>query len=115
MGKVQPEPGSVGGAHEPEEKMRFAQCLLKNGSVSGIPKLVERFSKFSPSPLSMKQFIDFGECFELSIHTVRTLVNTHSVYCVIQCNTRAVCINWSACVLTLFTATHFSHLSIKST
>uniref|UniRef100_A0A8C5HV92 Protein-serine/threonine kinase n=1 Tax=Gouania willdenowi TaxID=441366 RepID=A0A8C5HV92_GOUWI len=34
--------------------------LLKNGSAAGIPRLVERFSKFSPSPLSMKQFIDFG-------------------------------------------------------
>ncbi|KAK7898737.1 hypothetical protein WMY93_019590 [Mugilogobius chulae] len=40
--------------------MKFAQFLLKNGSASGIPKLVERFSRFSPSPLSMKQFIDFG-------------------------------------------------------
>uniref|UniRef100_A0A8P4FV53 Protein-serine/threonine kinase n=1 Tax=Dicentrarchus labrax TaxID=13489 RepID=A0A8P4FV53_DICLA len=40
--------------------MKFAQFLLKNGSVAGIPKLVERFAKFSPSPLSMKQFIDFG-------------------------------------------------------
>uniref|UniRef100_A0A3B4TQX7 Protein-serine/threonine kinase n=1 Tax=Seriola dumerili TaxID=41447 RepID=A0A3B4TQX7_SERDU len=40
--------------------MKFAQFLLKNGSVAGIPKQVERFSKFSPSPLSMKQFIDFG-------------------------------------------------------
>lgn len=43
-------------------KMKFAQFLLKNGSVAGIPKQVERFSKFSPSPLSMKQFIDFGKC-----------------------------------------------------
>ncbi|XP_077363080.1 pyruvate dehydrogenase kinase, isozyme 4 isoform X3 [Festucalex cinctus] len=40
--------------------MKFAQFLMKNGSVAGIPKQVERFSKFSPSPLSMKQFIDFG-------------------------------------------------------
>uniref|UniRef100_A0AAQ5X1Q6 Protein-serine/threonine kinase n=1 Tax=Amphiprion ocellaris TaxID=80972 RepID=A0AAQ5X1Q6_AMPOC len=40
--------------------MKFAQFLLKNGSVAGIPKQVERFSKFSPSPLSMKQFLDFG-------------------------------------------------------
>ncbi|XP_076005978.1 pyruvate dehydrogenase kinase, isozyme 4 [Genypterus blacodes] len=40
--------------------MRFAQFLLKNGSIAVIPRLVERFSKFSPSPLSMKQFIDFG-------------------------------------------------------
>uniref|UniRef100_A0A8C9YXF1 Protein-serine/threonine kinase n=1 Tax=Sander lucioperca TaxID=283035 RepID=A0A8C9YXF1_SANLU len=38
--------------------MKFAQFLLKNGA--GIPKQVERFAKFSPSPLSMKQFIDFG-------------------------------------------------------
>uniref|UniRef100_A0A4W5RLG7 Protein-serine/threonine kinase n=1 Tax=Hucho hucho TaxID=62062 RepID=A0A4W5RLG7_9TELE len=39
--------------------MKFTQCLLRNSS---IPKqaLVDRFSKFSPSPLSMKQFIDFG-------------------------------------------------------
>ncbi|XP_022069290.1 pyruvate dehydrogenase kinase, isozyme 4 isoform X1 [Acanthochromis polyacanthus] len=40
--------------------MKFAQFLLKNGSVAGIPKQVERFSKFSPSPLSIKQFLDFG-------------------------------------------------------
>uniref|UniRef100_A0A7N6FM53 Protein-serine/threonine kinase n=1 Tax=Anabas testudineus TaxID=64144 RepID=A0A7N6FM53_ANATE len=40
--------------------MRFAQLLLKSGFVAGIPKQVERFSKFSPSPLSMKQFLDFG-------------------------------------------------------
>lgn len=44
--------------------MKFAQFLLKNGSVAGIPKQVERFSKFSPSPLSMKQFIDFGKNYE---------------------------------------------------
>lgn len=41
--------------------MKFAQFLMKNGSVFGIPKEVERFSKFCPSPLSMKQFLDFGE------------------------------------------------------
>nr|XP_040044129.1 pyruvate dehydrogenase kinase, isozyme 4 isoform X2 [Gasterosteus aculeatus aculeatus] len=40
--------------------MKFAQFLLKSSSVSGIPRQVERFAKFSPSPLSMKQFIDFG-------------------------------------------------------
>ncbi|KAG5265005.1 hypothetical protein AALO_G00260400 [Alosa alosa] len=39
--------------------MKFAQLLL-NSSKSNIPKQVDRFSKFSPSPLSMKQFIDFG-------------------------------------------------------
>ncbi|XP_051992470.1 pyruvate dehydrogenase (acetyl-transferring) kinase isozyme 2, mitochondrial-like [Xyrauchen texanus] len=40
--------------------MKFAQLLLKNNSKLNIPMQVDRFSKFSPSPLSMKQFIDFG-------------------------------------------------------
>ncbi|KAG9355456.1 hypothetical protein JZ751_000294 [Albula glossodonta] len=40
--------------------MKFAQFLLKNSAKTNIPKQVDRFSKFSPSPLSMKQFIDFG-------------------------------------------------------
>ncbi|XP_051520307.1 pyruvate dehydrogenase (acetyl-transferring) kinase isozyme 2, mitochondrial-like [Myxocyprinus asiaticus] len=40
--------------------MKFAQLLLKNNSKLNIPKQVDRFSKYSPSPLSMKQFIDFG-------------------------------------------------------
>jgi len=43
--------------------MKFAQIMLKNGSKLNIPKQVDRFSKFSPSPLSMKQFIDFGKLF----------------------------------------------------
>nr|XP_020469906.1 pyruvate dehydrogenase kinase, isozyme 4 isoform X1 [Monopterus albus] len=40
--------------------MKFARLLMKSVPVALIPKQVERFSKFSPSPLSMKQFIDFG-------------------------------------------------------
>nr|XP_055075085.1 pyruvate dehydrogenase kinase, isozyme 4 [Misgurnus anguillicaudatus] len=40
--------------------MKFAHILLKNSSKLNIPKHVDRFSKYSPSPLSMKQFIDFG-------------------------------------------------------
>lgn len=43
--------------------MKFAQIMLKNSSKLNIPKQVDRFSKFSPSPLSMKQFIDFGKLF----------------------------------------------------
>lgn len=43
--------------------MKFAHILLKNTSRFNIPKQVDRFSKFSPSPLSMKQFIDFGKLF----------------------------------------------------
>uniref|UniRef100_A0A8B9KB00 Protein-serine/threonine kinase n=1 Tax=Astyanax mexicanus TaxID=7994 RepID=A0A8B9KB00_ASTMX len=34
--------------------------MRPNASKFNIPKQVDRFSKFSPSPLSMKQFIDFG-------------------------------------------------------
>ncbi|XP_059365600.1 pyruvate dehydrogenase (acetyl-transferring) kinase isozyme 2, mitochondrial-like isoform X1 [Carassius carassius] len=40
--------------------MKFAQIMLKNSSKLNIPKQVDRFSKYSPTPLSMKQFIDFG-------------------------------------------------------
>ncbi|XP_060798730.1 pyruvate dehydrogenase kinase, isozyme 4 [Neoarius graeffei] len=40
--------------------MKLAHILLKNTSRFNIPKQVDWFSKFSPSPLSMKQFIDFG-------------------------------------------------------
>ncbi|KAM3863766.1 pyruvate dehydrogenase (acetyl-transferring) kinase isozyme 2, mitochondrial-like [Diretmus argenteus] len=37
-------------------QMKFARFLLEN-----VPKHIEHFSRFSPSPLSMKQFLDFGE------------------------------------------------------
>lgn len=47
--------------------MKFAQYLMKNNLAASIPKLVERFAKFSPSPLSMKQFIDFGKCLDFCI------------------------------------------------
>ncbi|KAG8443115.1 hypothetical protein GDO86_011797 [Hymenochirus boettgeri] len=40
--------------------MKFARFLLKNAALANAPKQIERFSRFSPSPLSMKQFIDFG-------------------------------------------------------
>lgn len=40
--------------------MRWLRALLKNASLAGAPKYIEHFSKFSPSPLSMKQFLDFG-------------------------------------------------------
>lgn len=41
--------------------MRWVRALLKNASLAGAPKYIEHFSKFSPSPLSMKQFLDFGK------------------------------------------------------
>ena len=34
---------------------------MKNAALTNMPKHVEYYAKFSPSPLSMKQFIDFGE------------------------------------------------------
>ncbi|XP_006832534.1 PREDICTED: [Pyruvate dehydrogenase (acetyl-transferring)] kinase isozyme 2, mitochondrial [Chrysochloris asiatica] len=40
--------------------MRCFWALLKNATLAGAPKYIEHFSKFSPSPLSMKQFLDFG-------------------------------------------------------
>ncbi|KAJ6650573.1 hypothetical protein lerEdw1_005942 [Lerista edwardsae] len=41
--------------------MRLLRCLMKGSSaLAGAPKYIEHFSKFSPSPLSMKQFLDFG-------------------------------------------------------
>lgn len=43
-------------------KMHFVRSLMKAAALANVPKHVEHFSKFSPSPLSMKQFLDFGEC-----------------------------------------------------
>ncbi|XP_027020237.1 pyruvate dehydrogenase (acetyl-transferring) kinase isozyme 1, mitochondrial [Tachysurus fulvidraco] len=37
--------------------MRILRTLMSNASIG---KLVDHYSRFSPSPLSMKQFIDFG-------------------------------------------------------
>lgn len=37
--------------------MRLFRWLLKQP----VPKQIERYSRFSPSPLSIKQFLDFGE------------------------------------------------------
>ena len=40
--------------------MRLLRCLRKRAALAGVPTYIEHFSKFSPSPLSMKQFLDFG-------------------------------------------------------
>lgn len=40
--------------------MRILRTLMSNVSIG---KLVDQYSRFSPSPLSMKQFLDFGEFF----------------------------------------------------
>ncbi|KAI3365477.1 hypothetical protein L3Q82_010564 [Scortum barcoo] len=40
--------------------MKFVRFIMKNAALASVPKHIEHFSKFSPSPLSMKQFIDFG-------------------------------------------------------
>lgn len=42
-------------------KMRCVRSLMKAAALANVPKHIEHFSKFSPSPLSMKQFLDFGE------------------------------------------------------
>lgn len=43
-------------------KMNFVRSLMKAAALANVPKHIDHFSKFSPSPLSMKQFLDFGEC-----------------------------------------------------
>ncbi|XP_067100498.1 pyruvate dehydrogenase (acetyl-transferring) kinase isozyme 2, mitochondrial isoform X2 [Osmerus mordax] len=40
--------------------MKFVRFIMKNAALTNMPKHVEYYAKFSPSPLSMKQFIDFG-------------------------------------------------------
>uniref|UniRef100_A0A667WHF5 Protein-serine/threonine kinase n=1 Tax=Myripristis murdjan TaxID=586833 RepID=A0A667WHF5_9TELE len=40
--------------------MKFVRFLTKTAALANVPKHIEHFSKFSPSPLSMKQFLDFG-------------------------------------------------------
>ncbi|MBN3305432.1 pyruvate dehydrogenase (acetyl-transferring) kinase isozyme 2, mitochondrial [Amia ocellicauda] len=40
--------------------MKFVRFLMKNAALANVPKQIDHFSKFSPSPLSMKQFLDFG-------------------------------------------------------
>lgn len=45
--------------------MRLFSWLLKQP----VPKQIERYSRFSPSPLSIKQFLDFGECGAAGPHS----------------------------------------------
>ncbi|XP_036421655.1 pyruvate dehydrogenase (acetyl-transferring) kinase isozyme 2, mitochondrial-like [Colossoma macropomum] len=40
--------------------MKLARFIMKNAALANVPKHIDHFSKFSPSPLSMKQFLDFG-------------------------------------------------------
>uniref|UniRef100_A0A672YVQ3 Protein-serine/threonine kinase n=1 Tax=Sphaeramia orbicularis TaxID=375764 RepID=A0A672YVQ3_9TELE len=40
--------------------MKFVRSLMKAAALANVPKHIDHFSKFSPSPLSMKQFLDFG-------------------------------------------------------
>lgn len=43
-------------------KIKFVRSVVKTAALANVPKHIDYFSKFSPSPLSMKQFLDFGEC-----------------------------------------------------
>ncbi|NWH31911.1 PDK1 kinase, partial [Chloropsis hardwickii] len=40
--------------------MRLLRALLRSAAPGNIPQQVDFYSRFSPSPLSMKQFLDFG-------------------------------------------------------
>lgn len=41
-------------------RMQLLRSAVKAAALANLPKHIEHFSKFSPSPLSMKQFLDFG-------------------------------------------------------
>ncbi|KAM6967316.1 pyruvate dehydrogenase (acetyl-transferring) kinase isozyme 2, mitochondrial-like [Tautogolabrus adspersus] len=41
-------------------RMKIVRSLVKTAALANVPKHIDHFSKFSPSPLSMKQFLDFG-------------------------------------------------------
>ncbi|KAM9394486.1 pyruvate dehydrogenase (acetyl-transferring) kinase isozyme 2, mitochondrial-like [Pholidichthys leucotaenia] len=41
-------------------KIKLVHSLVKTAALANVPKHIEHFSRFSPSPLSMKQFLDFG-------------------------------------------------------
>lgn len=51
--------------------MKFTRNCLSN-----IGKMLDFYSQFNPSPLSIKQFIDFGEFFLVS-HSTSTLAPVH--------------------------------------
>lgn len=59
--------------------MRILRALMSSASIG---KLVDHYSRFSPSPLSMKQFIDFGKMLPLKTcrHTFDIYV-TRFVFC----------------------------------
>lgn len=41
--------------------MKFVRFMMRNPAMLNVPKHIDHYAKFSPSPLSMKQFVDFGE------------------------------------------------------
>uniref|UniRef100_A0A672STK4 Protein-serine/threonine kinase n=1 Tax=Sinocyclocheilus grahami TaxID=75366 RepID=A0A672STK4_SINGR len=41
-------------------KMKFVRYIMRNAAMLNAPKHIDYYAKFSPSPLSMKQFLDFG-------------------------------------------------------
>uniref|UniRef100_G3U0S0 Protein-serine/threonine kinase n=1 Tax=Loxodonta africana TaxID=9785 RepID=G3U0S0_LOXAF len=63
--------------------MRWVRALLKNASLAGAPKYIEHFSKFSPSPLSMKQFLDFGTA-QVSEETASAHLDQSPPHCLLS-------------------------------
>lgn len=60
----QPQPLPLPGPAPGDVRMKAARFVMRSaGSLSGaglVPREVEHFSRYSPSPLSMKQLLDFG-------------------------------------------------------
>lgn len=74
-------------------KMKFVRSLMKAAALANVPKHIDHFSKFSPSPLSMKQFLDFGECI-LPVFTLfkRHLQTLDAFHLIFQCILLRCCI-----------------------
>lgn len=74
-------------------KMQFVRSLIKAAALANVPKHIDHFSKFSPSPLSMKQFLDFGE-YILPVFTMftRHLQTPDAFNLIFQCILLRCCI-----------------------
>uniref|UniRef100_A0A8C2HVP7 Protein-serine/threonine kinase n=1 Tax=Cyprinus carpio TaxID=7962 RepID=A0A8C2HVP7_CYPCA len=69
--------------------MKFVRYIMRNAAMLNAPKHIDYYAKFSPSPLSMKQFLDFGK--------LRMLLEMKKSNCNLACT-----IFHSLCLLSYF-------------
>uniref|UniRef100_A0A672M7B4 Protein-serine/threonine kinase n=1 Tax=Sinocyclocheilus grahami TaxID=75366 RepID=A0A672M7B4_SINGR len=97
--------------------MKFVRFIMKNAALASVPHHIEHFSKFSPSPLSMKQFLDFGStnaCEKTSFVFLRQElpVRLSNIMKEINLLPKRLLTTPSACILIFFSSslfiTHFN-------